>query len=81
MVIENHNIKCPGCGRFIRKLASLCPYCGAKTMVAPEARRLWLPRIREDLSAEIVVKKYLKKIFDQIKKIILVLLHIVLIAV
>jgi len=36
MVIENNDIKCPECGRFIRKLASMCPYCGAKTVVFPE---------------------------------------------
>jgi DNA-directed RNA polymerase subunit RPC12/RpoP len=36
MVRENRDIKCPGCGRFIKKLASICPYCGAKTVVAPD---------------------------------------------
>ena len=36
MAKENHDIKCPECGRVIRKLASICPYCGAKAVVSPE---------------------------------------------
>jgi DNA-directed RNA polymerase subunit RPC12/RpoP len=30
------NIKCPQCGKFIKKLASLCPYCGARTATPPD---------------------------------------------
>jgi hypothetical protein len=27
---ENDKISCPNCGKFIKKLAEICPYCGAK---------------------------------------------------
>ncbi len=33
---ENRDIKCPHCGKFIRKLASICPYCGAKPVNPPD---------------------------------------------
>jgi len=35
MVREDRDIRCPGCGKFIRKLALICPYCGAKPAVPP----------------------------------------------
>jgi hypothetical protein len=27
---ENDKTFCPNCGKFIKKLAAICPYCGAK---------------------------------------------------
>ena len=28
--------KCPSCGRFIKKLEAMCPYCGAMPVELPE---------------------------------------------
>ena len=30
MVKEKDEVSCSSCGRFIKKLAEICPYCGAK---------------------------------------------------
>ena len=28
--------KCPSCGKFIKKLEAMCPYCGARPVDIPE---------------------------------------------
>jgi len=35
MNTEDPEKKCPECGRFVKKLATLCPYCRAKTVEDP----------------------------------------------
>jgi hypothetical protein len=33
---RNEEEKCPSCGKFIKKLAAICPYCGAKPADLPK---------------------------------------------
>jgi DNA-directed RNA polymerase subunit RPC12/RpoP len=35
MDIIKEQVRCPECGRFLNKLASICPYCGAKPVASP----------------------------------------------
>ncbi len=41
MVMEQNEkgSKCPSCGRFIKKLEAMCPYCGARPVDLPEDAR------------------------------------------
>ena len=36
MDVKEEESKCPNCGKFIKKLAAICPYCGAKPVDLPE---------------------------------------------
>lgn len=48
---RDKGISCPGCGRFIKILTEICPYCGAKPKNFPTK-----------LVEEKIEKEHLKKI-------------------
>ncbi len=45
--------KCPDCGRFVKKLATLCPYCLAKTVEDPEKSVTQCKSCGRDIASEV----------------------------
>ena len=33
---KKEETKCPNCGRFVKKLEAICPYCGIRPVDLPE---------------------------------------------
>jgi rRNA maturation endonuclease Nob1 len=52
-------ISCPGCGRFIKILDEICPYCGAKPKNFPT--KLMEEKIEKGYSKKIRNTRYQKK--------------------